>query len=445
MKKSNFPYLVFLFMNIAIAISSYFYPVTRDEFYYLDQINIPSPFLEYFNSYHFGNPRIGQFFANIISRNKFLEVIFGVLLFNSFIFVLFLNIYRKFPDLKQKDELLKFLWLSSFLVLFINYFGEMFYYTPYSTNYTFTHIFYLLYIFLISEFYLVGNEKYLEKLPYFAILIFGVFLGMSNEHVPPVLVAVSFLFAFIYFLKTKKLPNLKLILFPLSIMVGYALLYFAPANKIKQKVVGKSVLDIQFLDYVRNFVKIIKTYFYYNRELLVVLVLVIFAMVIWNRKIKIMFSREKLLFWFALFVLPLMIVAVSPLLGTRLLFFSTCILLIILYQIMIALFEFKKMRSYREIMYGFLFLFFGMSIIITFKANQNYEMVISEIEKKSTDTKAIELDHHLNYFTIGIGSYLNRKIFLESGEDYIDSDASHDNAVEKNIKDHFQLQSIKQK
>ena len=146
MKKSNFPYLVFILINAAIAISCFYYPVTRDEFYYLGQINVPSPFLEYYNSYHFGNPRIGQFFANIISRNKFFEVIFGMLLFNSFISVLFLNIYRKFPDFRQSVEMQKFLWLAGFFVLFINYFGEMFYYTPYSTNYTFTHVFYLFYI-----------------------------------------------------------------------------------------------------------------------------------------------------------------------------------------------------------------------------------------------------------------------------------------------------------
>jgi hypothetical protein len=66
MKKSNFPYLVFIFINIAIAISCYYYPVTRDEFYYLGQNNVPSPFIEYYNSYQFGNPRIGQFFANIV-------------------------------------------------------------------------------------------------------------------------------------------------------------------------------------------------------------------------------------------------------------------------------------------------------------------------------------------------------------------------------------------
>lgn len=446
MKKSNFPYLIFIFINIAIASSCYYYPVTRDEFYYLEQIDIPSPFIEYYNSYHFGNPRIGQFFANIISRNKLFEVVFGMLLFIAFISVLFLNIYRKLPNFKQLKEMQKFLWLAAFFVLLINYFGEMFYYTPYSSNYTFTHVFYLLYVFVICEYYLYENKIFLKKLPYLLLIILGIFIGMGNEHVPPVLVAVSFLFAFLYFIKVKKLPNFKLIVFPISIMIGYAFLFFAPANKIKQKVVGKSVLDTNLSDYLVNWVKILKTYFYYNRELLVVMIVVICAAIVWNKKIKrSIFPTKKIFFWSLLFVLPLMIVAISPLIGTRLLFFSTTILMIILYKIILVLFEFKKNKISNGILYAFLLVFFGMSAIMTFRANQNYEMLISQIERNRIDTKDIELDHHLNYFNIHIGSYLNRKIFLESGEDYIDKDASHDNSIEKNLKNHFQLQSIKEK
>ncbi|MBF8457732.1 hypothetical protein IV494_11135 [Kaistella sp. G5-32] len=446
MKKSNLPYIVFILINIAIAISCYYYPVSRDSFYYINKFNVPSPFLEYYNSYHKINPRIGQFFANLVSRDKFLVVIFGVVLFNSFISVLFLNIYRKFPDLRQIDELRKFLWLSAFFILFINYFGEMFYYTPYSTNYTLTHVFYLFYVFVISDYYLDGNKTLIKKIPLFLIFVLGLFIGMSNEHVPPVLVAVSFLFALIYFIKLRKIPGLKLIVFPLSIVVGYAFLFFAPANKIKQKVVGKSVMDIGLNDYLSNWIRIIKTYFYYNRELLLLLIVVLIAVTIWNKKIrKATFSLERILFWGLLFIMPLLIVAVSPLIGTRLLFFSTSILLIILYKLIIYLFDFKQNKLSNMLLYGFFTVFFGMSMIITFRANQEYEMLISEIEHKKINTKDIELDHQLNYFTLDIGSYLNRKIFLESGESYIDQNPLQDTSMERNLKSKFNLRSIKQK
>lgn len=448
MKKSKFPYIVFILINLAVAVSCFFYPVSRDEFYYLDLRNVPNPFLEYYNSYLFGNPRIGQFFANIISRNKLFEMVFGMLLFNAFISVLFLNIYRKFPDFRQSNEIRKFLWLSGFFIFFINYFGEMFYYTPYSSNYTFTHVFYLLYVFIICEYYLHENKSIIKNVPVLVFLISGIVIGMANEHVPPVLVGVSLLCAFIYYLKNKKFPNLKLIVLPVFTIIGYAILFFAPANKIKEKVVGKSVLNTNLSDYLASWMKILKIYFYYNRELLGLMIVVVLVIIVWNKQIeKSIFPARKILFWGLLFLLPLMIVGISPLIGTRLLFFSTCILIIILYKIILVLIELKHIRINIGIVYAFLFLFFGMSVIMTFRANQNYEMLISEIEQKSKQTKNIELDHHLNYFTLDIHSYfnLNRKIFLESGRDYIDTDASHDTSMEKNLKNYYQLNTIKEK
>ena len=71
--------------------------------------------------------------------------------------------------------------------------------------------------------------------------------------------------------------------------------------------------------------------------------------------------------------------------------------------------------------------------------------MISEIEIQRKQTKEIELDHHLNYFNPNFGNYINRKILLESGENYLDQDASHDTPVERNLKVYFQLQSIKEK
>ena len=86
-----------------------------------------------------------------------------------------------------------------------------------------------------------------------------------------------------------------------------------------------------------------------------------------------------------------------------------------------------------------------MSVLMTSQANQNYEKVISEIVQKRKKTRNIELDNHLNYFTLNIGISLNRKIFLESGEEYIDTDTSEDTPIEKNLKEYFELQSIKEK
>ncbi|MFC6267091.1 DUF6056 family protein [Frigoriflavimonas asaccharolytica] len=446
MKKSNIPYFVLIFVNIAIALSCYFYPVFRDEFYYLNKVNYPNAIQEYIISYYFGNARIGQFFSNLVSRNIFLEVLFGVLLFNAFITALFLNIYRKLPDFRDVEMVKKFLWIAGFFILFINYFGEMFYYTPFSTNYTFTHVFYLLYVYLLSEYFLHGNKALLKKTSYFVLPIFGVFIGMSNEHVPPILVGISFLFALIYYLKNKKLPDFRLLITPLFIIVGYALLFFAPSNKIKQELVGKSVLDIGFSDYIANWVKILKTYFYYNQELLGLVFFVIVAIVVWNSKFKkVIYEREKILFWILLFVLPLCIVAVSPLIGTRLLFFSNSILLIVVYQIILKLGNEKFKNTAHVFLCGFLIVFSTISILFTFKANQNYDLIVTEILQKRNQSKDIVLDNQLYYFQSSFGNYLNRKIFLESGEDYIDKDPAKDTTEENNLKLFYNLHSIKEK
>ena len=71
MKKSNLPYFIFFFINVAILVSCYFYPVSRDEFYYLEKVNTPNLFTEYYDSYVRVNPRIGQFFQIL-----FLEIYF---------------------------------------------------------------------------------------------------------------------------------------------------------------------------------------------------------------------------------------------------------------------------------------------------------------------------------------------------------------------------------
>lgn len=446
MKKSNFPYLVFIFVNFAVALSCLFYPVSRDEFYYLDLVNVQNPFLEYGQSYQFGNPRLGQFFCNIISRNTILEVLFGVFLFNAFIAALFLNIYRKLPDFKQVNDLKKFLYVAAFFIFFINYFGEMFYYTPFSSNYTFTHIFYLVYVFVISEYYLHENKNLVRRIPFFAIVIFGIAIGMGNEHVPPVLVGISLLAALIYFLKKKTIPDWNLIILPIFTIIGYAILFFAPANKIKQKTVGKSVLDIGLQDYLANWIRIIKVYFYYNKELILLVVFIVVISIFWNKLLeKIIFAKTEILFWSLMFFLPLVIVGVSPLIDPRLLFFSNSILLIVLFKIMIQIKDFKKIKLPLNFASVFLFIFFGMSMIMTFRARENYRNVISEIAQKSEITKDVELDQKFNYFTAELGTYLNRKIFLESGADYLDQDPLHDTAMEKNLKNYYQLKTLKEK
>ena len=446
MKKNNIYYLLFFFINVAIAISCYFYPVSRDEFFYLDTINTPNLFNEYYTAYHVGNPRIGQFFSNLVSRNIFLEITFGLLLFNGFISVLFLNIYRKFPNFKVTTDLRKFLMIAAFFILMVGYFGEMFYYTPFSTNYTLTHVFYLFFLFLFTEYYIYKKEDRLNKINYLLLLPFGLFIGMGNEHIPPVLLLMSFLGGAFYLFKNRKLPNLRFIILPISIFIGYLFLFFAPANSVKEKVVGKSTFDIGFNEYISQISQILKTYFYYNTELIIAGLLIIFAVFIFKNKLKIyIFTKKEFGFYICFAVLPLLIVGISPLIGTRLLFFSTAIIVILLYKLLLILQDYFRFKFFNLLSYAFLIAFFIFSVWITFHANENYNFIVSEIKNEKLKSDDVILKHEFNYFDDRFGNSLNRKILLESGEDYINEDASDNKSMELNLINYYHLNSLKEK
>lgn len=446
MKKNNLPYFIFFFINVAVLLSCYFYPVSRDEFYYLEKVNHPNALAEYYNSYLRVNPRIGQFFSNWVSRNLFLELGFGLLLFNGFISVLFLNIYRRIPNFKQSTDVRKFLLISAFFILLLSYFGEMFYYTPFSTNYTLTHLFYLIFVFLLSDYYIYEKEEKLNKINYFILVLLGLFIGMGNEHIPPVLLLMSFLGGVYYLFKNRKFPNLRMIVLPVSIFIGYLILFFAPANRLKEEGAGRSTFDIGIDLYLSNFTKLLKFYFYYNMELIIIGMVIIIAAFIFRSKLKMtVLLKRELLFYVPLSILPLFIVAISPLLGTRLLFFSTALFIVILYQLGAVLLKDLKLKFPDFVGYAFLILFFIFSLMITYQANQSFQSLTSEIEKAKQKSDDIVLTDGFNYFNDHFGTSLNRKILLESGKDYIDTDASTNTSMELNLIQYYQLNSIKTK
>lgn len=444
MKTKYLPYFLFVFMNIAVLVSCYYYPVSRDEFYYLEKTNVPNPFLEYYNSYFYVNPRINQFVCNVISRSTWMEIIFGLFLFNGFFSVLYLNVYRKLPSFSDEKEMRNFILFTSFFILLMNYFGEMFYYTPFSTNYTFSHILYLLYVFVLTRFYIEQKFLFFNKIPLLILIIGGIYTGMSNEHVPPVLLAASAFFALHYLIKNKKLPNYKMIVLNVSIFIGYLLLFFAPANRIKEATVKKSTFDISFTEYAENIVKILKSYVYYNVELLITL-LIVLVTIVFNFK-KIILTKNQLQTFFIYLFLSLSaiaIVGISPLIGMRLLFFSTILIIIILYQIIdyLVINNPTINKAIIAVSYLWIILFFTMSVFITINANKNHEKVMSEIETRSNKTKDVVLAEGFNYTTDKIGRF-NRKILLEDGTSYIDHEPLKNTSQEKLIINFFKLKTL---
>jgi hypothetical protein len=269
---------------------------------------------------------------------------------------------------------------------------------------------------------------------------------MGNEHIPPVLLLMSFLGGAFYLFKNRKLPNLRFIILPISIFIGYLFLFFAPANSVKEKVVGKSTFDIGFNEYISQISQILKTYFYYNTELIIAGLLIIFAVFIFKNKLKIsIFTKKEFGFYICFAVLPLLIVGISPLIGTRLLFFSTAIIVILLYKLLLILQDYFRFKFFNLLSYAFLIAFFIFSVWITFHANENYNFIVSEIKNEKLKSDDVILKHEFNYFDDRFGNSLNKKILLESGEDYINEDASDNKSMELNLINYYHLNSLKEK
>lgn len=443
MKTKNFIYILLVFANLAVALSCYFFPVSRDEFFYLDKVNTPNPFTEYLDSYFYTNPRINQFFTNVICRSRFLEILFGLLIFNAFFTVIFLNLYRRLPKIGNTKDVSKYLAVSSFFIFIISYFGEMFYYVPFSTNYTLSHIFYLLYVFVLSAYYIHNQTEYLKKIPAILLFFLGIYTGMCNEHIPPVLILFSFVGALFYIFKNKKLPDFKILICNISICIGYVLLFFAPANKVKVQTVNKSPLEITSSEYLQNILRIFKYYFYYNIELIAVSLIVIITGIYFFRKIrseKVVLKR--ILLYSALAAVSLAVVGFSPLAGVRLMFFATIMFFLMICELLFMILKevrISKILSFASFIW--LVLFSVMSVFITFRADQNYRSICNEISESSRSGKEVILDKGFNYFSSEFGIF-NRKILLESGEDYIDKNPQSDTSQEANLKSFFNIKNL---
>lgn len=438
MKNKYILYSLLLLVNIGVVVSSFFYPDLRDELYYLEKDELPNFLEEYYNSYLYINPRIGQLFFNMVARIKWLELIFSLFVFNGFISVLYLNIFRSFPNFKKTNNLQRYLVISAIFIALINYFGEMFYYTAYSGNYTFTHIFYLLFFYWITAYFVFQKEMVFKNLSPLFLVPLGVFIGMSNEHVPPILLLLTAVLGIAYILKQKKSFHYKIWVLGCSVFIGYLLLFFAPANKIKQENAGRSVFDISVMEYADNLGSVLKMYYYYNFTLSLVLILCVGLLLAVYKKLD---KNDKMLSWILLFssVATMFIVTVSPLIGTRLLFFSNALFIIFIIRLFYGLYA-DKIHQYSLVAYAFLVVFFSFSVVITYHASNVDDELKSNLVGK--ENQAVILDEQLNFFIDDLGD-LNRKILLESGEDYIDENPNLQNSMEKNYMKYYRLQSLR--
>lgn len=439
----------YMIIVILFLINIYYYPRTRDEFYYLaSDTNI---FTEYKDSYLFVNARIGQFFSNLAGRNLFFKLIISCFTFVSFFYFFYLTVFRKTFSTADLISLKNLGLITGIFIFLINYFGEMFFYVPYSTNYTLLNVFYLLCIFILTC-YFIYDENYLKKfkIPLFIIFILGIFIGLGNEHVPPALLFLTGLMILIMMVKNKKfiLPSKEIIVMASSIFIGYLLLFFAPANKVRFQKEGKKAMGFNSLEYYENLKSIFKLYYHYNFMLLVFFGFVVFFFVFYARK---KMQRPELLeigSYLFLAIIGILITAYSPIVGTRLLFFSNVLLIIIGLIILFRnndFFQNKKRLNFSVIIsLFFLVIYFSSAFLVTFNANSNYNTVIREIKEQSKISKDVIIKNKFHYQNDFLGIF-NRKILLDNGNSYIDDNEKDNNSIERNLMIFYNIKTLKTK
>ncbi|WP_447951773.1 DUF6056 family protein [Chryseobacterium koreense] len=436
MKISIFDAFTLGIVFCSVLFCGFFYPVLRDQFYYL--AGYTNPFVEYYHSYWQTNPRIGQFFSNLVGRSRYLQPIFSVLLFASFFGLIYLVVFRRNFEF-QKIPVKKFLFLIAGFVLLINYFGEMFFYIPYSGNYTFTHIFSFGYLFLIIDEF-VYKKAWLDEMMVqkWLLILIGIFTGLGNEHTVPAVIGMYLFFSVVKYLKWRKLPNKKLFILSAAVIFGYLLLFFAPANAVRFQAAGEEPFHFDFARYFENWNMIFKIDYYYNFGLASLLVLMPFLVYFFRNKLV---QKELYrMIWFSIAgILSLIIAAYSPFFGTRVLFFSNICLIVSVFIFFSQNVVFFKTGIFQIMVNVFLLIFFVFAAVISIHAHKNFERVTSEIETQRKKSPDVVLESGFNY---RFSKYLDRKVLLETGEDYIDRDPTKDTSVEKNLKNYYRLKTI---
>lgn len=440
---SFFSVLLLSIIAVAIFLCAYYYPISRDDFFYYKSFGI-SVFEEYKIAYFEGNPRIGQFFTNLVMRDVFLKSFYAVFLFFSFFVVIFLNVFRRLPSIKSTFDVCTLIGMMGIFSFLIYVFGEMFFYGSFSGNYTLSVVFYMLFLYFITDYYIYDKNHFSSsKWSIPIIFIVGIYTGMCNEHVPPVLISLSFLASFIYFIKNKKLPNFKILLYQFTLIIGYLLLFFAPANSVKYKSLGKEHESFSMVGYFKNFVNVLNYFRYFTPELVFIFGLCLLAIILLFIKKKINAKVFLLVMSYSVAgILTIAIVSYAPLSGTRLVFFTNTMFLIVIF---FTLYQVNKQRiifQITNVVGGLaLFVLLGCGIVIYKNANENFKMVTKTIEEEGKKNKDVVLKTNFDYYHPSFGLY-NRRFLLDRGNEYINNDPRTDTSAELILKNYYHLKSL---
>ena len=142
----------------------------------------------------------------------------------------------------KKDTYFLFFINNLIFLCFYKYSGVSIYLTP-TINYTWMHLFVLLYYLPYFKFYSFGKDSYKLCLP------LGIIAGCTNEHI---FIAQLFLFIglyFLYYFKKIKIPTYYYRSF-IGVFIGGLLLILAPGNFIRAKTISVNISLNTLIDYL---------------------------------------------------------------------------------------------------------------------------------------------------------------------------------------------------
>ncbi|TQR29529.1 hypothetical protein DMB92_07955 [Campylobacter sp. MIT 99-7217] len=288
--------ILFLAVFAVLFVFNFLVVAQSDDWaHYFTAIN---PNIPWYDTYFTWNARIGEILNTgfLASLHQNLFDILNALVGSSFIFAVFYLCFLRLP--KNKLDLLCFLLLCIFFI-FLNSFSATFLWGAGSLNYLWGVSLIIWFLIPFRKFF--HDRKNLEHENFsflsliFAVffMFFGVLAGMASELMGAticLLLFISFIYAFI-----KKISlRIWYVLGSLGFFVGYALLFFAPANKVRGAVIKEldskflflsDLLDLSFFELVTRINKMTRG-FYDTTFLIFMITLVFFYLLKKNIKLK---------------------------------------------------------------------------------------------------------------------------------------------------------------
>jgi Family of unknown function (DUF6056) len=231
-------------------------PITGDGWYNADDLKAYgsdlSSMLERLRHLHnHSNPRIGQLFTMLSYQPGMFHVAVTPLVLLMLFFLVFVHAMGRMPRMSSRHDAAMFLLGSALCWLGSPQPGQAFFYRPITTNYVYTLALALL---LFLPFRLARPFRLREPAVAAAIGIFpfSLFIGKTNEHTGPTLIAAALAYTLAAFRRRDLGNACWMASTTVGLLIGYLFLFFAPGQSqrygdlgrqsVVQTIIGRGLL-----------------------------------------------------------------------------------------------------------------------------------------------------------------------------------------------------------